>query len=109
VRFLIDNQLPSALASYLRRQGYDCEHVLEVGLAGSSDTALCEYAAANERVIISKDEDFLYLSSRPNANFQLVWVRLGNCRTPELLKAFESAWHQVERALNAGEKVVEVR
>jgi predicted nuclease of predicted toxin-antitoxin system len=108
VKFLVDNQLP-ALAVYLRRKGIDCEHVLDVGLAGASDAELCKRATDNERIIISKDEDFLYLSNRPKVNFQFVWVRLGNCRNAALLEAFEQVWPRLEESLRAGERVIEIR
>jgi predicted nuclease of predicted toxin-antitoxin system len=69
VKFLIDNQLPGALAVYLRNKGLDCEHVLDAGLAQASDAELCRYATANAQIIISKDEDFLYLATRPKVDF----------------------------------------
>jgi predicted nuclease of predicted toxin-antitoxin system len=109
VKFLVDNQLPAALAAYLRRKRIDCEHVLEIGLAEVSDAELCKYATDNERIIISKDEDFLYLANRPKATFQLVWVRLGNCRTAALLELFEQIWPKLEASLTAGERIVEIR
>ena len=87
----------------------DCEHVLDVGLAEAKDAELCKYAFDNERIIVSKDEDFLYLANRPRTKLQFVWVRLGNCRTAALLEAFESVWPRVEAALKAGEQVIEIR
>jgi predicted nuclease of predicted toxin-antitoxin system len=78
-------------------------------LSEASDVELCKYATANEKIIISKDEDFLYLSSRPEASFQLIWVRLGNCRTAELIQAFEQVWPKVEKSLSLGERVIEIR
>jgi predicted nuclease of predicted toxin-antitoxin system len=109
VKFLVDNQLPRALAVYLRRKGMDCQHVLDCGLAEASDAELRKYATADGRVIVSKDEDFLYLASQPRAKFQLLWVRLGNCRKAALLAAFENAWPKVEVSLRAGDRVVEIR
>jgi predicted nuclease of predicted toxin-antitoxin system len=109
VRFLIDNQLPKALAEHLRAQGHDCQHVLEIGLADASDTAVCRYAEDQERVLISKDEDFLYLSSQPRSKIRLVWVRLGNCRTPALLAAFDRFWPTIESCLASGDRIVEIR
>jgi len=109
VKFLVDNQLPSTLVAFLRKKGFDCEHVLHVGLAQASDFELCEFAAATGRVIISKDGDFLYLASKGTARFQLLWVRLGNCRTATLIQAFERAWSKIEASLEAGERVVEIR
>jgi len=87
VKFLVDNQLPMALAQYLRTRGFDCQHVLEIGLAEASDADICRYATGDERVIISKDQDFLYLTNRPETKIKLIWVRLGNCRTSALLEA----------------------
>ena len=37
MRFLVDNQLPVALATLLRAQGHEAEHVLELGLAQGTD------------------------------------------------------------------------
>ena len=54
---------------------------------------------------MSKDEDFLYLASRPNAKLRLLWVQLGNCRTPALLAAFERHWPLIESALKAGLRI----
>lgn len=76
-----------ALAQYLRTRGFDCQHVLEIGLAEASDADICRYATGDERVIISKDQDFLYLANRPETKIKLIWVRLGNCRTSALLEA----------------------
>jgi len=109
VKFLIDNQLPSALAQYLKKRGFDCEHVLNVNLGAGSDADICEYAMRQERVIISKDQDFLYLANQPQTNIKLVWVRLGNCRTQVLLEAFDRLWPTIESCLKAGDRIVEVR
>jgi predicted nuclease of predicted toxin-antitoxin system len=109
VKFLIDNQLPSALAAYLHDKGFETEHVLDIGLADASDVALCKYATENKCVIVSKDEDFLYLANRPKADFQFLWIRLGNCRTAVLLENFERVWQKVETSLAEGERVVEIR
>ena len=80
MKFLIDNQLPKALAEHLSKRGHDCQHVLDAGFAKASDIAVCRYAEAQERILITKDEDSLYLANRPKSAIRLVWVRLGNCR-----------------------------
>jgi len=58
VNFLIDNQLPAALAQYLQKLGHNCQHVLNIGLAKASDAEICQYAQAQDRIIVSKDQDF---------------------------------------------------
>jgi len=109
VRFLVDNQLPRALARFLAGRGIQCEHVVEAGLAEASDVGIWRYAAEHALVLISKDEDFLYLATQPGATVQVVWVRLGNCRKRELLAAFDRLWPRIQQCLEAGDRVVEVR
>jgi predicted nuclease of predicted toxin-antitoxin system len=109
VKFLVDNQLPPALSEYLRNRGFDCQHVLEVGLADALDRDICRYAELQERIIISKDEDFFYFTKQREAKIRVVWVRLGNCRTRALLAAFERSWPDIESCLNAGDRIIEIR
>ena len=86
MKFLVDNQLPTALAQYLRKRGFDCQHALEAGLGDALDTDICRYAELQERIIISKDEDFFYFAKQREAKIRVIWVRLGNCRTQALLE-----------------------
>jgi predicted nuclease of predicted toxin-antitoxin system len=79
VNFLVDAQLPPALARWIEHQGHQAIHVVDIGLAEASDAVLWEHARTSSAVIISKDEDFVdhwLLSSAP---VPLVWIRKGNC------------------------------
>ena len=109
MKFLIDNQLPKALAKHLSAQGHDCQHVLEVDLANAPDAGICLYAVSQERILISKDEDFVYLIGRPGSKMRLIWVRTGNCRTKTLLAAFDRSWLAIESCFAAGDRLVEIR
>jgi len=109
VKFLVDNQLPAALVRHLQTWGFECLHVLDVGLEQASDADICRYAVAQECIIVSKDEDFLYFASQPKATIRLVWVRLGNCRTSALLAAFEQLRPMIESRLKAGDRIIEIR
>ena len=109
MKFLVDNQLPAALARWLTERGLDACHVLDVGLAEASDERIWDYAVSQGRVLISKDEDFVHLSARPGAVAPLVWVRLGNCRKQALLAAFDDVLLQLLTALNEGRQLIELR
>jgi predicted nuclease of predicted toxin-antitoxin system len=106
VKFLIDNQLPAALARWLARRGHDAVHVFELGVEIASDRSLWEYAFAEERIAISKDEDFFILANRPGDTGRLLWVRIGNCRTRALLSRLEAAWPEIEQSFADGERIV---
>jgi predicted nuclease of predicted toxin-antitoxin system len=68
VKFLVDNQLPAAPAQYLRKRGFDCQHVLEAGLGGALDSEICRHAELQERIVISKDEVFLFRQTARGEN-----------------------------------------
>jgi predicted nuclease of predicted toxin-antitoxin system len=109
VNFLVDNQLPLALARFLEAQGHQAAHVLDLGLELADDLAVWEQAAAQGMVLVSKNEDFLYLANRPEPGAALVWVRLPNCRNAVLLAVFAAALPRLIEALEAGQRVVELR
>ena len=109
MRFLVDNQLPKALARWLSAQGHEAVHVLDIGMAQTPDAEICAYAANESRVVVSKDEDFLSLVLRPGVTVQLVWVRMPNCTNAELLAAFAQALEQVVSILTSGQQIVELR
>ncbi len=67
MKFIVDNQLPIALARFIVSLGCECVHVSEVGLAEATDAQIWDYACRNERIVISKDDDFLYLAAKQPA------------------------------------------
>ena len=109
MKFLVDNQLPPALTKFLVSKGCDAAHVLELGLDSATDTDIWKFAKENSFVLITKDEDFARRASQPNANAQVVWVRLGNCRKTTLLSVFDSLLPQLEIALQTGDRLIEIR
>ncbi len=109
MKFLVDNQLPAALARFLSSHGHDAQHVLDLQMDEAGDPDIWNHAAAQGRALVSKDEDFLHLANRPGVVGAFVWIRLGNCRKQVLLAAFERALPALVTALEEGHRVVEVR
>jgi predicted nuclease of predicted toxin-antitoxin system len=58
VKFLIDAQLPPALAAWLQQAGHEAAHVRDVGLREAGDDTIWAYALQAGVVIVTKDEDF---------------------------------------------------
>lgn len=108
MRFVVDAQLPPALARYVASQGHQAEHVLDVGLASADDSVIWDYAIAANAAIITKDEDFAIRISIASTYPSIVWVRLGNTSNSALLERFAPLLPQIAAALAAGEKIVEV-
>jgi predicted nuclease of predicted toxin-antitoxin system len=109
VKFLVDHQLPVALAEFLRSRGHDSQHVSELGLKNDDDLTIWKHATSNNFVLISKDQDLFNFASRPNEQGKLVWVRLGNCRNQPLLRAFEEFLPRVLQSFDEGNRIIEIR
>jgi len=107
-RFLIDNQLPAALARWVETQGCIAEHVLTLDLAQSPDSTIWTRAVQTAAVIISKDEDFAQMTLIRPEPVSVVWLRFGNYRTPDLLVNMERLWPEINRQLDAGARLIEV-
>ena len=58
VRFLLDADMPKALATALRRKSPPVEvrRVQEVGLRTAADEAILEFAARDGRIVVSRDK-----------------------------------------------------
>jgi predicted nuclease of predicted toxin-antitoxin system len=109
MKFLVDTQLPAALARWLTARGCDAVHVLDRGMGQASDTQLWQDCLTEGRIMISKDEDFFFLASRPGDTGCLLWLRVGNCRRQALLATLEKHWSAIAAAFAAGEQIVEIR
>jgi predicted nuclease of predicted toxin-antitoxin system len=109
VRFLVDTQLPKALAVWLGERGHTAEHVLDVGLGQAKDTPVWRYAELNRAVIVTKDEDFAEWVRRGRPGPAVVWLRIGNSSKRALLAWIEPLLPAVIRHLEQGNRLVEVR
>ena len=109
MKFLVDEQLPPALAVWLRAQGCDASHVRELGLARGKDAQVWSKAIALGAAVITKDEDYVAMAQVRQDEVPVVWVRIGNCTNAVLLRWFGPLWPTIRRRLEAGEKLIEVR
>lgn len=108
MRFLVDAQLPPALARFLTTAGHQAEHVSDLGLERSSDREIWSKATALGSVIVTKDEDFVTLRAFQPSGPAVVWVRIGNTTRDKLIGVMSSALPAIVAALQRGETVVEV-
>lgn len=108
MNFLVDAQLPPALARWLTDIGHTSQHVVDIDLAASPDTFIWRHALENDLIILSKDEDFAVRHTMAESGPPVVWIRFGNCGRSEMLRRFESALPAILASLNRGERLVEV-
>ena len=89
MKFLIDAQLPKSLSDFLNSKGFDSIHTLDLPNKNKTkDKQIAQIATEENRIVISKDNDFLesYLvKSEPN---KLIIVRTGNIPNNHLIQIF---------------------
>jgi predicted nuclease of predicted toxin-antitoxin system len=108
VRFLVDAQLPPALARYLSAAGHQSQHVSDLALERSPDREIWSRAGVSGLVIMTKDEDFVTLRPLQPSGPAVVWVRVGNTTRDALIEVISSALRGIIKALERGETVIEV-
>ena len=109
MKFLIDAQLPPALARWVQEQGYDAQHVEILGLGDAEDHVIWTQAITIDAIIITKDEDFAARAAREATAPVIVWLRIGNATNHVLIQWLEPRWTQIVSLLNDGHQLIEAR
>ncbi len=109
MRFLVDAQLPPALAQWLRKAGHEAQAVREIGLRDADDTTIWNYARQNDCVIVTKDEDFARRTQVTTGKPDVVWLRIGNTSNAALRAWLVPQTPKIINLLQQGYRLIEVR
>ncbi|HIJ38432.1 MAG TPA: DUF5615 family PIN-like protein [Rhodospirillaceae bacterium] len=111
MKFLVDAQLPPALARALTALGHEAVHVADINLEDVADAIIWNEAQSRGAVIVTKDEDFIAGSrgrfKKPEPT--VVWIRIGNVSRSALLNLFLPRLPEILALIEAGEIIIEVR
>jgi len=102
MRFLLDMNLPPALAEWLREEGHDAVHVGAAGLGDSSDSAIFAHAAVERRVVVTCDLDFGELVAPERRHAGVILLRLRTTRRDYLRERLRVVITQAGPAIEAG-------
>lgn len=79
MNFLIDAQLPRRLVNRLRERGYDAVHTLDLPLGNRTPDALInEISISQQRVVVTKDADFVDSFLLQRKPWKLLLISTGN-------------------------------
>ncbi len=108
MKFLVDAQLPPALARWLAAKGHAATHVGDIGMQASPDAAIWDYALREGAAIVTKDEDFAQRKNLIDTGPTVIWIRLPNTRRRDLLAWFETILPDILATMERGDTLIEV-
>jgi predicted nuclease of predicted toxin-antitoxin system len=100
MNFLVDAHLPRSLADLLTSAGHDAIHTSDLLLGNrTTDAEINRLSLDEERVVVTKDEDFVDSHLIKGEPHKLLLVSTGNIGNRDLLELFNRNLGQIVDAL----------
>jgi predicted nuclease of predicted toxin-antitoxin system len=103
MRFIVDAQLPRDMVTFLKTHGHEAIHTAELPEQNrTQDEKIRCMADAEDRIVVSKDDDFVtshLLRGRPK---RVLLISTGNISNPELIQIMRENLDTLEKALDEG-------
>ena len=106
MRFLLDAQLPRRLALWLTNEGHDAIHTLDLPAGNrTEDARINALSMREERVVVTKDMDFVDARLLRRTPWKLLLVATGNIGNRRLVRLFEDNLDEIVAALESSDFV----
>jgi predicted nuclease of predicted toxin-antitoxin system len=103
MRFIVDAQLPRDLVTFFKTHGHEAIHTAELPEKNRTpDEKIRRLADAEDRIVVSKDDDFVTSHLLRGAPKRVLLISTGNISNPELIQLMEGNLDALERALDEG-------
>ena len=97
MKLLFDENIAPGLVLALGDVYPESAHVRDCGLKSAPDSMVWSFAAREGYVIVSKDADFRQRSFVLGHPPKVVWIRLGNCSTAQIVELMRHRREEIER------------
>lgn len=102
MKFLVDAQLPVRLARFLESAGYDTIHTKDLpNKNATSDTEINTVSKRDNRIVITKDSDFLNSFLTIKEPYKLLLITTGNINNLELEALFTANLESLVELFNS--------
>ncbi len=106
MKFLVDAQLPRRVAAWLRDEGHDAIHTLDLPDGNRTpDAAITALSTRESRVVVTKDADFVASFVLLHEPAKLLLISTGNIANAELESLLRSNLFTVVRAFESADFV----
>ena len=91
LQFIVDTQLPPALAEFFRKKGVNATHVVDYPSGAlTTDSEIISIAIKENRIVISKDFDFFDYFLLKNYPPAVLLLQVGNIKNRDLFVFIEN-------------------
>lgn len=98
MRLIVDAQLPRRLSNWFCSVGHDSIHTLDLPERNrTADNSLATIADLEDRIVVTKDSDFLKLQLLTRSPRKLLFVTTGNLSNDSLQTIFNSSIEIIEK------------
>jgi predicted nuclease of predicted toxin-antitoxin system len=96
MKFLVDAQLPVRLARFLQNAGHDAIHTHDLPEHNATPDAVINFISIQEqRIVITKDSDFVQSFLLQNQPYKLLLITTGNIKNSDLESLFANHLEQL--------------
>lgn len=103
MKFVVDAQLPRRLARAMTALGADAIHTLDLPAGNlTTDTDIRRIAAADQRIVVTKDSDFVDSFLMHGEPAKLLFITTGNIPNDQLVRLLQANWLGILQMLGQG-------
>jgi predicted nuclease of predicted toxin-antitoxin system len=96
MKFIVDAQLPRRLAQLIQNAGHDAIHTLDLPQRNNTpDSNINKLSIDEERIVITKDSDFVDSFFAIQQPYKLLLVSTGNIKNSDLEALFTASLPQI--------------
>jgi predicted nuclease of predicted toxin-antitoxin system len=101
MKFVVDAQLPYGLKLFLKDNGFDAIHTDDLpNMERTSDTEIINISELENRIIITKDKDFLDSYLLFNKPKKMILITSGNIKNKEFFLLFRNNFKTIVELLS---------
>ncbi len=107
LKFIVDTQLPPKLAKFLSDKNYDAIHTTFFPNGHLlQDKEIREIAIQENRIIVTKDNDFFDSYLTKGAPPLVLLLQFGNIKNDELIAYFQQEYSNIEELFDHGAELI---
>lgn len=106
MKLLFDHNISHKLVAKLEDLFPGSTQTRLLNFGRTNDPQIWRFARTYDFVIVSKDRDLAELAVLRGAPPKVIWLRMGNCRTPAIEQALRARYTAIEELVRDSEKVV---